>query len=265
MLASRAGNGDNRRGKANFMVTRIECPSCQQPIDVTSSSSSPAVKAILGAAIAIACLAVAGCCILSMRYSAARVKAAVLEQEVASLRKSSADLQWEMERARLVNYDQAVKAARAAVLDEFENIQIDRDTWVLEEINAELKNVMHGLPAKTDVQIQAVCWDRLCSEFKEWLKSSIDQPVAIDARITDPWGKDSWAKSNFGLTNSVWPEHSDGQLKQYGAFFVRDCSLPQSTQIKGMGRDALPILWTNRLGEVRMLWSYRLEADAASR
>ena len=61
MLASRAGKGDNRRGKANFMITKIECPGCQQSIEV----SSPDVLSPrhLNRALLIMALLLAGACI----------------------------------------------------------------------------------------------------------------------------------------------------------------------------------------------------------
>ncbi len=233
-------------------VTRIECPGCSQPIEilvpVRASVIWPVSVAVLGT-ISL-CLAVY---ILYWSRSAPGHVEVRPTTQLGSPQTAPVTTD-QLAAVRLT----AITATRAAILEEFESRINEREMTALKQSLGTLQRNARGLQGPTDDQIQRQSWEELAVSFRRSLGCSIDGPVRLEGTVGEHWPEGSTVESSDGYTNTVWPVKSGPQLRQLGLFVVRGAEISPSTHIDGLGSKPQPVIFTNRFGKVRLIWSYEM-------
>ena len=237
------------------MDQRIECPSCNQPI-VFAAKSGSIIWQILTVVFLVISICLAGVVagsVMTVRQLKVKMSSDMAAEKAASAHQHGLD------------YELAMMATRQMIAEEISAREMHMVRDLGDEVLAQMKKTMNGSPAIPEVQLEVADWQKMFDSFTNDLAKNDWEDVTLSGHIAEDWGSDALVRSDMGDIVYPWPQDIDGHLAQSGIYVLRGRSdiLP-STLVRGKGMNPLPIIFTNTLGEVRLMMSYEFRPDGGS-
>lgn len=140
-------------------------------------------------------------------------------------------------------FDAGLLAARDNALEQMRSIDDER----------RLREIKELLGGKRNDRSWEWAWTTLSNS----LAMRIDRSVKLEGNAAELWPEGMKVDNREAGT---WPVSQGGELRQVGTFVVRNSKgLKPADRISGTGVNPHVVVFTNKLGEVRMVWGYDLK------